>query len=459
MNIIKISENKSDLQKQQDRGGFWTLKDVLSLYEAYFLQSIEKEVNIKDKQLIARAKSNFNFFLKFIIEQKGGNITNKESAYAYYSIYLDTQKDKQEITDKRATYLKMYTTIYKQHPNIKGWLTWLNLQNQIRYITMGQDFQQAYNTLPIIKEFELWLKSRSKLNRTTRYAKVVTDMIISMFDWIEKHNNGQIQINPITINLFLSSRKIGLNTLNKYLDWIKLFTKFYKEKVDKNTPNSEKDDKYFMLLNQLDEILNIPKKETDTSEVERIAIPQEHLQKMLELADDRMKLIIRLGSEMGLRASSLMFLKVEDISFSQSRMDVFLKGRNNKFTLPMPSDLQVFIQEYINKEQIKAGDRLLGFNSQNVSSISTAFSNFLKLNGLKYIEKNERVYKISLHNLRHTFAYNSIDKFGLLMTSKLLCHQSIEITEKHYLKDKIADTMYRIYDMNEEEIIRMKNLW
>ncbi|MEH0155627.1 site-specific integrase [Limibacter armeniacum] len=464
---ISVGANKKQELGSNRRitGKAWTIKDVCELYHDYLClklginrNDVESSIYSETRPIISKAKSNLSLFLKYVLENLGGEIGDALNTFERYSLFLSTQLEMEEITANRCSYLKMYATRYRKYPELKGFVVWIN-DVKIKHL---KDKNTTYQIKghPLVLEFAQWLKLRSKLNRESKYAKAATDAVSLFIRWVQENHNGEVHINAFTVNQYLNAKSdLALTTLNKYLDWIKLFCKFFMERFEKKTPPSRRDDFYHNTISEIKEILNLRKKEYDDTQVERIAIPNEHLIKMLNLADERMKMVIRLGSEMGLRASSMFALKVKDIDLNNKRMMVQLKGRNQPQVLPIPVSLNNMLATYFTSQKIKPEDKLLRFNGQEPATLSSAFNQFLKKNGLKYVDKSGKLYGISLHNLRHTFAYNSIDRFGLLMTSRLLCHKSVEVTERHYLKDKLTDALYKVYEMDEEEIKRMKEMW
>ncbi|GAA4852230.1 tyrosine-type recombinase/integrase [Algivirga pacifica] len=465
MKIQPIDQNRGVGSIFEENKGKLPLQEITELFEKYLYQALgltwgdkNNAAYVAHRPMISKAKSNFSLFLKFSIQYRKGNLKEADAAFHRYELHLQEEQEKERITANRHSYLKMYAYQFRKHPNLKGYIAWLQ-DSQIKGVYLPADTYQQIQGHPLVIEFGEWLKIHSRLNRPTRYAQVACNGVSAFLHWMQEHY-GQIQINAYEVNTYIKSqRHLSVSTQNKYLEWIKRFCTFYLQRMEKNTPFAERDERFHSAAEEIKAVLQLKSLEGYEQEVLRISIPDDHLEKMYALAEDRMALLLDLGISMGLRASSMLFLKVKDIDFSRERMSVFLKGRNQPYNLPVPLALLNTLKEWIITNKLQAEDRILGFKGDNTSNISSYFTLFLKKNGLRYAEKEGQLYKLSLHNLRHTFAYRSIDRFGLLMTSRLLCHQSVETTERHYLKDRLSDTLYRIYHLKEEEVRHMKNLY
>ncbi|PWJ38602.1 tyrosine-type recombinase/integrase [Sediminitomix flava] len=444
----------------------WYIEDVITLYHDYLVIQLSEgseeytsEIVRVNKDLLAKAKSNLKHFLLYLIEYQRGYIQDPVTSFNGYVNYLEVKVERGDFTQNRLYNFKAYHSSYRKYPELKGFIPWLT-QQQIQRVSQDQSAQQLIKETPILSAFKAWLKTHSKLTRETKYPKDATDIVSKFLDWVRIKQNENFQITVLLVNEYLESKNhLKVSSLNKYLKWIKVFCQFYLENLEAETPYNERGQNFHRSSEEIKRILNLKPKQDDEESIVRIAIPENYIYKMLNEADEKQTLIIQLGLQMGLRASSMLHLTPSDINFEYNKVDLWLKGKNNKRTLPMPPTLSNLLEDYIKKHSIKSNDRILGFKGENSSSMSAHFSNFLKRIELKEVWKHGKHYPISLHSLRHTFAYNTIDKYGLLMTSKLLCHESVDVTEKYYLADKLSDTMQRVYEMSEDEIKKMKETW
>ncbi|MBB6460660.1 tyrosine-type recombinase/integrase [Flammeovirga kamogawensis] len=397
------------------------LDSIIKEYKSYLLSDINDEkINTAYKALTV-----FKNFLDYLLRFREGRFS--KISFDKYSEYLSDLVEKEELSTSQKAFKRMYGRRIAIEGKA-GYLRWMS-ENNINQVLLKPE-----NTLLSNKwddNFKLWLASKSKLRRSTSYPIYISNIVNNYINWIYKDSDLQI-INDISVNQFLRNKAhLKTSTLNLYLKAIKRFADFFIEKSEDSKG-----------IFEAKKILSLNEFETNNT-IERIRIDSETLNKLYKNANEKIDLILHLGVDLGLRASSMINLKIEDIDWRRKKIAIWVKGKNEKEVLPIPKELFDALEKYcfgmMNDEYI------LGFNTKNSSSISKYFSDFLLRNDAKIIEKEEELYSISLHNLRHTFAYNSLDKYGLIMTSKLLCHSSVEITQKHYLKDKLRDEMNNIF--------------
>ncbi|AZQ61999.1 site-specific integrase [Flammeovirga pectinis] len=397
------------------------IDSIIKEYKNYLLLEINDEkVNTAYKALTV-----FRNFLDYILRFREGRFS--KISFEKYSEYLVDLVDKNEISTSKKAFKRMYARRIAIEGKA-GYLRWM-LDNNINQVLVSPKNKLLSNKWD--DNFKLWLASKSKLKRTTNYPIYISNIVNNYIKWIYNTSDLQI-INDITVNQFLrNNAHLKTSTLNLYLKAIKRFADFYIE-------NSE-DEKGKI---EAKKILKLNEFETNNS-IERIRIDTTIINRLYRNANDKIDLILHLGVDLGLRASSMINLQLKDIDWERKKISIWLKGRNEKESLPIPKNLFDVLDRYCIGMELE--QFVLGFSTQNSSSISKYFSDFLIRNDVKVIEKEGDLYSISLHNLRHTFAYNSLDKYGLIMTSKLLCHSSVEITQKHYLKDKLRDEMNLIF--------------
>lgn len=166
------------------------------------------------------------------------------------------------------------------------------------------------------------------------------------------------------------------------------------------------------------------------------AAKKEHANgRLTEHTTVRNELMIRIYIQYGLRNSELRLLKVGDINVETGAVKILGKGRKIRFVYLNEEDIKLY------NKYMEIRDRLLDIKDDNI---------FLSNNGrvlsivdvgriIKSCVQETNISKdkkdlITPHKLRHTAATNAF-KSGLQLNevSKLLGHESVEITDKIYL--------------------------
>ncbi|MBD0402051.1 site-specific integrase [Flammeovirga sp. EKP202] len=403
---------------------------LLKGYRSYLLEGGNSDK--KALNTVSKAITQMNYFLKFIVEFRNGLLT--KASFNYYTAYLQKQVEIGALTTSQKALRRMYGRRINLEVEKEGYLVWLYENNFYKVIENKKEslLQNEWS-----KGFEDWLALNSKLTRKTHYGKTLSNIVGLYLEWL--NSSTYSNISALSVNKFLREQAhLKISTLNLYLKAIKRFATYYE-----HTSSDESRHKIALEINGL------KKFEDSLQSVNRIGLSNEQIKVLFNKANQKQQLILHLGVNMGLRGSSMLNLKVADINFETKRMEVWLKGKNNTMTLPIPPEVYHFLLEFVETNQLGRQDALLGYKNNNISSLSKYFSDFLYQCDLKEVVKEGELYSISLHNLRHTFAYNSLEKFGLLTTSRLLGHATTQITEQHYLQDKSRDLLNSIYDSSE----------
>ncbi|NME69848.1 tyrosine-type recombinase/integrase [Flammeovirga aprica] len=407
-----------------------TIDFLLQRYRSYLTEGGNSDK--KSLNTVSKAVTQMNHFLNFILEFRNGLLS--KVSFNYYTDYLQKLVEEDKLSTAQKAMRRMYGRRINLELEKEGYLVWLYQNNYNKVVATKSEtlLQDDWS-----KGFEDWLALKSKLTRKTNYGKTLSNVVSLYLEWLNA--SSYQSISALSVNQFLREQAhLKISTLNLYLKAIKRFASYYE-----HTSNDEK--RHDIAL----EINSLKKFEDSLQIVNRIGLNEQQVNKLFSEANSKQRLILHLGVNMGLRGSSMLNLKVEDINFSTKKMEVWLKGKNNTMTLPIPPAVYHFLKGFIDEHNLEKSDFVLAYKSNNISSLSKYFSDFLYKCDLKEIEKEGVRYPISLHNLRHTFAYHALDKFGLITTSRLLGHATSQITEQHYLQDKSRDLLNSIYDSSD----------
>ncbi|NLR94956.1 tyrosine-type recombinase/integrase [Flammeovirga agarivorans] len=397
------------LEKKQDLSTAHVLgvKLVVQMYKKYI---VSFDLTTADKNRLKKVNRNLTLFLNYCCKFHGGEVGH----FDRYRSYLKHLHESNEISSGEVRLRKLVANNFNTH--ISGYLSFLRSRNITR-VSNTKYYEKVYDD-QFSAPFSAYLKSHSKLNRDTPSTANAVRVIKRYM------NVSDGNINADAMLLWLDSLEIEPSTYNTYLQHLKSFARFCKYHNN--------------YVEDADKILSIPRKEDSEDEIKRFAIEEAHLKKMYEVADFETHLILDLGSKMGLRAASMVSIRQKDIDFENNIIHIIAKGYNKRKKLPIPPQIKGILKAHCTAI---SSDKILPYSSNNLSQ---KFSKFLEENNLRNSTFDSRK-TISLHNLRHTFAYNSIEKFGLRKTSLLLLHSSITTTEEHYLKHRSQDDLMNIY--------------
>ena len=145
----------------------------------------------------------------------------------------------------------------------------------------------------------------------------------------------------------------------------------------------------------------------------------------------RNKTIISCFTFLGLRATELIELKVNDVSLDDNVITIHRKG-NVYQELPTPKQLKLQLTKYLNRY----GDKLDGllFVSKNGNELTIPNIHYM----LKKCNDN-----ISPHSLRRYCCTKMLkDGIPIVMVSRFMNHSSIEITNSYYANVKATDIKF-----------------
>ncbi len=273
-----------------------------------------------------------------------------------------------------------------------------------------------------------------------KYERNYTDATVKSYQYdLEKFfnfifNEGVLmdEVDVIVIRNFLTeelnsgvskrSCKRRLSTLNHFYDYL------YKQKEVKDNPfllitYPKTDKKYPKALyrDQVQEILDNNAKRTDD----------------LMLRDQAILCVLYYC---GIRASELVNLRLQDVSFRTRTIRVFGKGQKERI-VPFTEECKVALQEYIDKcrpmllETKHTQTSLLFLSNHEFDPNNTEKEPKLTTRGLEYIldqieEKTGTFVGLHPHILRHSFATHLLENGAdLRVIQELLGHTSINATQ------------------------------
>lgn len=127
----------------------------------------------------------------------------------------------------------------------------------------------------------------------------------------------------------------------------------------------------------------------------------------------------------GLRISELCHIRLEDIRFEHSELDVSRGKGGKQRAVPLPEPAAEAIQSYLETVQLRAGDYLFGRTGDVPASRSTIYHMVKRV-----IRKAGMDPRISPHKLRHTFATRLLEEgVDLRYIQELLGHSDISTTQ------------------------------
>lgn len=136
----------------------------------------------------------------------------------------------------------------------------------------------------------------------------------------------------------------------------------------------------------------------------------------------------------GVRASTLIHIKIEDIDMSFDRIHLTYTKNRKSYIIPMSAQLKHVLQEYISIRGGNEQDYL--FCNQYGEQLTT---DALKHTIAKY-NKSRGISKTSIHAFRHTFAKKCVlNGVNVFVLQRLLGHSDISITREYV--DLYADDL------------------
>jgi integrase/recombinase XerD len=244
------------------------------------------------------------------------------------------------------------------------------------------------------------------------------------------------------VNEFLEFTKLEINKIGE-LEIIKYYN-YLKKRPNKRTgkllnPNTilhhiRAIELFFIMLfdtGELDEIpeINIKSPKDFESDFVREIVSQEEIQKLYKKANLLETIILHLGYGCGLRVAELVAVTKHDIYLKESFL-IVPKGKFNKrrivpLTEKISNDLGDYLQEISKQETFI-------INSKNRKMQEWTFNKILKILLKKIQIPEERIYKISIHSLRHSIATHLLENgMELEKVRDFLGHNQLETTQTY----------------------------
>lgn len=244
------------------------------------------------------------------------------------------------------------------------------------------------------------------------------------------------------VNEFLEFTKLEINTITS-LEIIKYYN-YLKQRPNKRTgkllnPNTilhhiRAIELFFILLFEIDIIQEIPEislkypKDFESDFVREI-LSQEEVKKIYKVANQLETIILYLGYGCGLRVSELVAVTKEDI-YLKERFLIVPKGKFNKRRIvPLTEKISNNLGDYL---QEIANQKTFIINSKNTKMQEWTYNKMLKKLLQKTQIPEERIYKITIHSLRHSIATHLLENgMELEKVRDFLGHSQLETTQTY----------------------------
>lgn len=266
----------------------------------------------------------------------------------------------------------------------------------------------------LLNEFIAEAEYKNLSNTTIRnYTRVLNEFILSLqIEGIEEIE----QLNKHIIKSYINSLPLAISSKNQYLRCINAFLHYYEEEYDVNMN---------IKIHRLKEAHTIKYTPSD-DEVKHLL----NFYNNNNYMSCRNKTIISCFINLGLRATELIELKVDDVNLDNNIITVKRKG-NIYQELPLNKDVKLQLTKYINR--YKVNSELL-FVSRN--------NNKLEIGNIHYMLKKCNK-DISPHSLRRYCCTRMLKQgIPLIMVSRFMNHSSIEITNSYYADVKALDIKF-----------------
>ncbi|MCD8195539.1 MAG: tyrosine recombinase [Coprobacillus sp.] len=275
-------------------------------------------------------------------------------------------------------------------------------------------------------------------NYTDKTVVSYTSDIEKFFKFLDKEMIDYLSVSPQTIRNFLAteiSSGIDKRSNNRRRSSLSSFYSFLqRKKYIKDNPflfvSSAKTDKKYpdvLYKNQVDELFTL-----NGERVDELALRDQAILKMLYY--------------MGLRASELCNLKIQDIDFKHRLARIFGKGQKERM-VPFSTDAL----EAMTKYQEELRPKLLNGKSSPYFILNDKGEQ-LTTRGLEHIlstveEKCGLCYGLHPHTLRHSFATHLLENGAdLRVIQELLGHSSLNATQIYtHISDKEMKDTYSNY--------------
>ena len=175
---------------------------------------------------------------------------------------------------------------------------------------------------------------------------------------------------------------------------------------------------------------HVTKKEKKTQKVQRDRfLTNEEILQLKDTVKDLdpdLELYVVLALSTGARLGAIIDIQVKDISQNKITM-IDQKDGNEKYTSYLNPKVQIFIKDRINT--LKVNDFIFKLTK---TSLQKRLQRVLNKLFNKDLEIEDRVNRVVIHTLRHTFASHLVmNKTPLVIVQKLLNHAEIETTARY----------------------------
>lgn len=173
----------------------------------------------------------------------------------------------------------------------------------------------------------------------------------------------------------------------------------------------------------------------------------EHQRKYLENTKQRDYTIATLLLTSGIRVSEMVGLNIEDVSFTNCRIQITRKGGKKQY-IPLSDDTLDVLKEYLAERKkvspaLPEDETALFLSTQNTRMTTAAVQNLIK----KYAKAAGIDKPITPHKLRKTYGTNLYNKTrDIYLVANALGHDSVVTTTKHYVAS------------DEEDLVKVRNL-
>ena len=173
----------------------------------------------------------------------------------------------------------------------------------------------------------------------------------------------------------------------------------------------------------------------------------EHQRKYLENTKQRDYTIATLLLTSGIRVSEMVGLNIEDVSFTNCRIQITRKGGKRQY-IPLSDETLEVLKEYLEERKkvspaLPEDETALFLSTQNTRMTTAAVQNLIK----KYAKAACIDKPITPHKLRKTYGTNLYNKTrDIYLVANALGHDSVVTTTKHYVAS------------DEEDLVKVRNL-
>lgn len=145
----------------------------------------------------------------------------------------------------------------------------------------------------------------------------------------------------------------------------------------------------------------------------------------------------------GIRQHSLMELKIKDVDFDNSLLNVRITKTRKPLLIPLNNSMINVIDDFLKYRQYNNKDDWLFCNAYGKQLVKSTCYNML----CRY-NKSRGVNTTGIHRYRHTFAKQWIINGGNVVTlSRLLGHSSLDITQ-NYISLLVSDLSKQVDEIN-----------